>query len=148
MPGDVSPHRTTSEGSPMTNDETQAYADAEAAAHEGPAALLESVADKLGLHAGAKAVFGEPVERDGITVIPVAQMAIGTGAGGGTSAEQETGTGAGGGAAPRPIGYIEISADGATYVPLRKPWLDPLVLLSLAPLALIVGRTLVRLVRG
>ena len=132
----------------MTDDETQAYADAEAAAQAGVGRLLERVAEQIGMHAGAKAVFGDPVERGAVTVIPVAQIAIGTGAGGGTSADDETGSGAGGGAATRPIGYIEISDEGAAYVPLRRPLLDPVVMLALAPLALIVGRTLVRLIRG
>jgi hypothetical protein len=45
----------------------------------------------------ARQVFGEPVERDGITVIPAATIMGGGGAGGGegTSAEEESGTGSG-----------------------------------------------------
>jgi len=62
-------------------DQDQAYRDAEQAAHAGAAALLEKVGDRVGLHAGAKAVFGEPVKEGGRTVVPVAQVIFGMGAG-------------------------------------------------------------------
>jgi uncharacterized spore protein YtfJ len=107
--------------------------------------MLERVADKLGMHAGASAAFGEPVERDGVTVIPVTQLIIGTGGGGGTSPDAESGIGAGGGAVTRPLGYIEIGAQGARYVPFQPSWLNPGVLLTVIVLVLIGGRTLVRL---
>jgi uncharacterized spore protein YtfJ len=44
-----------------------------------------------------KRVFGEPVERNGITVIPVARVMGGVGAGAGTPTDQEEGGGAGAG---------------------------------------------------
>ena len=81
----------------MTDEKADAYKEAEDAARRGAADLIERVADKIGMHVGAKAVFGEPVERDGVTVIPVAQTIIGTGAGSGASADNETGAGGGGG---------------------------------------------------
>jgi len=155
----------------MTDELDQAYADAQGAAAGGAAGLLEQVADRIGQHAGATAVFGEPVEQDGRTVIPVAQVAIGAGAGGGTSegigaeeqesAEESAGAGeegaagvvggaagAGGGALSRPLGYIEVSADGARFVPLKRPWADPPLVIAYALLALVIGRVLVRVVRG
>ena len=104
----------------MTDDTTQAYADAEAAASPSLAELVDQVTDKLGLHAGARAVFGEPVERHGVTVIPVAQMAIGAGASGRMPATAESGSGAGGGAATRPIGYIEIGPHAAARLAQQR----------------------------
>jgi len=68
-------------------DQDQAYRDAEQAAHAGAAALLEKVGDRVGLHAGAKAVFGDPVKEGGRTVVPVAQVIFGMGAGGGGTVE-------------------------------------------------------------
>ncbi len=35
--------------------------------------FLERLAEKLGMHATAATVFAPPVERDGVTVIPVAK---------------------------------------------------------------------------
>ena len=132
----------------MTDDETGAYADAEAAAHEGAVALLEGVADKVGLHAGAKAVFGEPVERDGVTVVPVAQMIIGTGAGGGSMAGQESGAGAGAGALTRPLGYIEIRDGEAVFQAIRQPWQNATLIVSAAFAVLLLAKALRTLTHG
>jgi uncharacterized spore protein YtfJ len=132
----------------MTDDQTQAFEEAESAAHGNVAALFERVADRIGLHAGARAVFGEPVERDRVTVIPVAQMIIGTGAGGGTSADAETGSGAGGGALTRPLGYIEVTAAGADFRPIRQPWQDAGLIVSAAFAVLLLAKAVRTLVRG
>ncbi len=126
----------------------EAFAEAEGMARQVPE-LLERLAERIGAHAGASAAFGEPVERDGVTIIPVAQSILGSGAGGGGAAGgPDSGLGAGAGAVTRPMGYIEITDNGAVFVPNRKPWQDPLFLLALTPLALIAARTLVKLVRG
>lgn len=113
-------------------------------------AMLEKLAERLGASMGASAVFGAPVQEGGRTVIPVAQAMIGTGAGGGGPAEGEEGSGmgAGGGAMTRPLGYIEVSSSGAAFVPLQRPWADVKLVLAYTALALVVGRLLVRLVRG
>lgn len=132
----------------MDDQQTRAREQAEAAAHQGPAALLESVADKVGLHAGAKAVFGEPVERDGVTVIPVAQVIYGTGGGGGGSYPDEFGAGAGGGALTRPIGYIELGPVGAVFRPIPHPWQNATLIVSVAFGALILAKAVSTLLRG
>jgi len=132
----------------MTDEQPQAFHDAEDAARSGTARLIETVIERIGLNAGAQAVFGEPVERDGRTVIPVAQMIIGSGAGSGFSEETGEGDGGGGGALTRPLGYIELTSEDATFVPLKRPWQDPVLVLAYSTLALIATRTLVKLVRG
>ena len=135
----------------MTTEKDAAFAAAEEAAHSGSAAMLAMVLDRLGASVGASAVFGEPVEKDGRTVIPVAQAIIGTGGGSGSSGGGEdsgTGEGAGGGAVTRPIGYIEITAHGTAFVPLKQPWQDPALVLAYSVLGLVVLRAAVRLVRG
>ncbi|MCJ7796020.1 MAG: hypothetical protein MUQ56_04535 [Thermoleophilia bacterium] len=43
--------------------------------------FLERMAERLGAAAGVKSAYGEPVERDGVTVIPVAKVAWGFGGG-------------------------------------------------------------------
>ncbi len=132
----------------MTDEQAQAFRDAEDAARTGTVRLIETVLERVGMQAGAKAVFGDPIERDGRTVIPVAQMIIGSGAGSGFSDETGEGDGAGGGALTRPLGYIELSGEQATFVPLKQPWQDPVLVLAYSTLALIAARTLVKLIRG
>lgn len=132
----------------MTDDEAQAHEDAGTAAREGAAELLERVADRIGLHAGAQAVFGEPVERDGVTVIPVAQMIIGAGAGAGSSADEEAGAGAGGGALTRPLGYIEVGDRGAAFQRIRQPWENAGLIVSIAFALLLLAKAVRTLVRG
>jgi uncharacterized spore protein YtfJ len=96
------------------------------------------------------AVFGEPVSEGGRTVIPVAQSIVGTGGGGGggEDAGAGSGLGAGGGAMTRPIGYIELTAGGAAFVPLQRPWADAKLELVYTLLVLVVGRLAVKLLRG
>ena len=124
----------------MTDDQAQAHQEAEAAVHSTAAELLERVADRIGLHAGARAVFGDPIERDGVTVIPVAQMIIGAGAGGGSTLDDEAGAGAGGGALTRPLGYIEIGDDGAVFQPIPQPWQNAGLVVSFAFAALLLAK--------
>ena len=112
--------------------------------------LMSSLADKLGQGARSAAVFGEPVERDGVTVIPVAKARWGFGGGsgsgeGGAAAEAGggngespaqgrrrgrgmgrsggggAGSGGGGGAMVVPAGYIEIKAGKTDYHPIIDP---------------------------
>ena len=74
---------------------------------------VEALAERLGAVAAARAVFSDPVERDGVTVIPVARVRWGFGAGGGTGGlegTKEHGEG-GGGVSASPLGYIEISEE-------------------------------------
>jgi hypothetical protein len=101
--------------------------------------LLERLADRLGGRASVTAVFGEPVVREEVTVIPVARVGFGFGGGAGReTGDAKTGEGGGGGGAAtaRPIGFIEISNGTAVYRPIRSPWAD-LVL----PLAAVLAGT-------
>jgi uncharacterized spore protein YtfJ len=75
---------------------------------------------------GARRVFGEPVERDGVTVIPAATVigGGGGGAGGGPAREAEasdqqaeTGFGAGFGGVMWPAGAFEIRDGRVTWRP-------------------------------
>jgi uncharacterized spore protein YtfJ len=82
---------------------------------EGLEALFGSLGDRLGRAARAAAVFGEPVERDGVTVIPVARARWGMGGG---SGKRPKGVGGGGGAVVSPMGFIEIRAGAARFKPI------------------------------
>jgi hypothetical protein len=134
--------KSTPEPEPAVVDE------AHRAAQSGSLPLLTKILEQIGMQAGAKAVFGEPVERDGRTVVPVAQTMMGVGAGSGDSDEAGSGAGAGGGALSRPLGYIEISQYGTEFVPLRRPWQDPGFLLAAAFATLLLAKALRTLLRG
>lgn len=84
--------------------------------------LIASLADRLGARFGVSSVFGEPVERDGVTVIPVTSLRFGFGAGTGSDpAKQQEGEGAGGGGAVSAAGYIELKDGRSRYVPIVRP---------------------------
>jgi len=80
--------------------------------------FISTMAEKLGAVARAATVFGEPVERDGITVIPVAKARWGFGGGEGHR-KDEDGAGGGGGVQVTPVGFIEIRDQAATFRPIR-----------------------------
>lgn len=90
----------------------------------GPAdKFIGTIAEKLGAVARAETVFGEPVERAGITVIPVAKARWGFGGGAGRRREDddehEEGAGGGGGVQVSPVGFIEITNTQANFRPIR-----------------------------
>src|ERR1044072_679479 len=80
--------------------------------------FIGTIAEKLGAVARGTTVFGEPVERDGITVIPVAKARWGFGGGKGHR-KDEDGAGGGGGVQVTPVGFIEIRDQAATFRPIR-----------------------------
>ena len=108
--------------------------------------LLERLAERIGGRASVETVFGPPVQRGDLTVIPVARIRWGVGGGGGASEKDgATGSGGGGGLAADPIGYLEISSSGATYRPIAKPWANAGYVLALAAAAALVIRAIARL---
>src|SRR3954447_1039623 len=72
------------------------------------------LAERIGATARASAVFGEAVEGQGVTVIPVARAKWGFGGGSG-GRDGEQGAGGGGGMAVSPVGYIELHAGEARF---------------------------------
>jgi len=126
----------------------KAFKEAERAAEGGMAGLLAGVVERIGANAGVNAVFGEPVDKDGWTVITVAQSMWGSGAGSGMSEEDGAGSGGGGGAATRPLGYIEIGSQGARFVPLQRPWQDARLIIAWAVSIWVVARAVNRILRG
>ena len=60
--------------------------------------LLERIGETVGQRAQVSTIFGEPVQREAVTVIPVAKARFGFGGGGGSGArESDQGSGGGGG---------------------------------------------------
>jgi len=158
----------------MTTDHTTAP-DYEAALNEATRAgggssidgFVERMAERVGGKASVRAVFGDPIERDGITVIPVARVrwgfgggagrgpiAVGPGTGdaatGSTTFDEGlsgSGTGGGGGVAADPVGYLEIGPDGAVFKPIVSPMPSPGFLLAAGATAALLLRGIARLLR-
>ena len=61
-------------------------------------------------------VFGDPIERDGVTVVPAALVRGGGGGGGGTN-EDNSGSGLGFGISSRPSGSFVIRGDQVEWQP-------------------------------
>lgn len=79
-------------------------------------ALLSKTVAELDKLLNPRNVLGEPIERDGATVIPIVSYGFGFGAGSGAGAEgarSGSGGGAGAGGGIKPLGAIIIDAQGA-----------------------------------
>lgn len=129
--------------------------------------FVERMAERVGGKASVRAVFGDPIERDGITIIPVAKVRWGFGGGAGrgpvavgpgmdaqgtTSSAGDpampgSGTGGGGGATAEPIGYLEIGPDGASFRPITEVRPSPIFILAAGVTAMLVIRSLAKLIR-
>lgn len=75
--------------------------------------LLKTTVDELDRLMTAKNVLGDPIDRDGVTVIPLVSFGFGFGAGGSVSgaARDTGGSGAGGGV--KPVAAIILDKNGA-----------------------------------
>ena len=116
------------------------------------------IAELLERSLSIRHVYGEPVQRGDTTVIPVATVAYGFGAGGGrgprrsgapavdeitsheTSRIDAEGAGGGGGVRMTPVGALEIGPHGTRFVHFHR--LAPL--LSVAAFGLVIGWVLAR----
>ena len=99
--------------------------------------LLERIGETVGRRAQVSAVFGDPVQREGLTVIPVAKARFGFGGGGGSGSregDEGSGGGGGGGAAVSPIGFIEVRDSSAKFKRISTPT-DLLALVAAASIA-------------
>jgi uncharacterized spore protein YtfJ len=106
--------------------------------------LLERIGETVGRRAQVSAVFGEPVQREKLTVIPVAKARFGFGGGGGSGSrevDEGSGGGGGGGAAVSPIGFIEVRDSSAQFKRISTPT-DLLALVAAASIAALTVKRL------
>jgi uncharacterized spore protein YtfJ len=112
--------------------------------------LLERLGQQLASSVTAQTIYGTPVERDGITVIPVARARYGYGGGGGGGTKDNeaagSGLGAGAGVSLTPVGYIELREGRSRFRPIRSS-VVPLVAVSGA-IAWLLLRSVPRLLRN
>jgi uncharacterized spore protein YtfJ len=97
-------------------------------------------------------VFGQPIRQRDVTVVPVARVRWGFGGGGGRADEPPAGpaagSGGGGGVAADPLGYLEITADGATFRKIGDDLPSPAFLLAAGITAALLIRAVGRVLRG
>lgn len=105
---------------------------------------IESIVERLQRSANVRTVFGEPIERGGKTVVPVARVAFGFGGGYGRSGDagesEGQGGGGGGGASATPLGALEITDDETTFVRFEPRKRSLALLFGGFVVGLLVGR--------
>jgi uncharacterized spore protein YtfJ len=107
---------------------------------EGSNSLTERLAEAFKTVVDAKMIYGEPIERDGVTIIPVAKLRYGFGGGIGKR-DGEEGGGGGGGMVVHPAGYIELKDGTARFRAIREP-------ITFVPLVIAGGLTGLLLARS
>jgi uncharacterized spore protein YtfJ len=91
--------------------------------------IIEHLANHIEQTLKAKIIFSDPVQRNGITVIPTAKIIYGIGFGSGTYVNKK-GKGGGVGIYAKPIGYIEIKDNKTSFVPISNTISYPSLLLA------------------
>jgi len=107
--------------------------------------LTKQLADTL-TQVGVHSAYGDPIEVDGTTIIPVACTSYGFGAGeggGGVEDAQGEGSGGGGGGMAVPVGAY-VSRDGVTRF---EPNIIALLVVGV-PFVFIAGRALARVIKA
>lgn len=85
--------------------------------------FFESIIERLYAGASVKAVYGEPIEAQGKTIIPVAKVVYGFGAGYGETGKDKKegmdrdGGGVGAGVRAKPVGVMEVTEEGTRFIP-------------------------------
>lgn len=92
--------------------------------------ILQSLSERLAGAANARHVFGEPIQREGRTVVPIARIRYGLGGGWGGGEQQFAesqrplaGGGGGGGGAVKavPVGALEVTDTGTRFIRFVDP---------------------------
>lgn len=94
--------------------------------------LLKGTVEELDRLLNAKNVLGDPIERDGATVIPIVSYGFGFGAGGSVGGKTGNGAGTGGGGGIKPLGAIIFDQNGARVEAVKG---------ALSSVAEIIGET-------
>ncbi|MCZ2111612.1 MAG: sporulation protein [Dehalococcoidia bacterium] len=139
----------------MNEEISRVMREAEEAARGGGDRVLDTLASRIGAHADAAAVFGDAVERDGVTVIPVAKVRWGFGGGAGSGADTTSGAldsgegaGGGGGVLASPLGFIEIRNGVATFHRIKDPVANVPLIVAAAFVTWVALRGIRKIIRG
>jgi uncharacterized spore protein YtfJ len=84
--------------------------------------LARTLGEVFGAGGNARSVYGEPVTAGQRTVIPVARIRYAFGAGGGDrGGDGHSGGGGGGRLTAQPCGVVEVTPEGARFIPFHDP---------------------------
>lgn len=86
--------------------------------------LLKNTVEELDKLLNAKNVLGDPIEKDGATIIPMVSFGFGFGAGGTTNAKSGPGGGSGAGGGIKPLGAIIVDKEGARVEGIKGAMTD------------------------
>jgi len=78
---------------------------------------LDEILDKARHSASVRDVYGDPIEKDGMMIIPVARVA-GAGGGGGGTGDQSEGSGFGYGLKSEPVGVYVVKDGTVQWQPI------------------------------
>lgn len=105
---------------------------------------IRSIVSDLGEHASVRSVYGDPIEVDGRTIVPVARVGYGFGGGfgrdGGDPGGGGEGGGGGGGVSAKPVGVVEVDGAETRFVRFGDRRRAGLALLAGVVLGLLLGR--------
>ena len=108
---------------------------------------VEELLTKARDNRSVSTVFAPPIEKDGITVIPAARVAGGSGGGSGTDEEGQEGEGGGFGIHAKPAGVYVIDGGKVSWQPAVDP--NRIVgAVAAVVIAIVVARTISKLGRG
>jgi uncharacterized spore protein YtfJ len=80
--------------------------------------ILDSLSERMHASAHVRNVFGDPIAAGDRTIIPVARLGYGLGAGTGGD-DKRGGGGGGGGVGAMPVGVVEITSAGTRFISLH-----------------------------
>jgi uncharacterized spore protein YtfJ len=83
--------------------------------------LVENLAETFGSKASAQTIYGSPIERGRLTIIPVGKVRFGLGGGSGNREKEGEGSGGGGGMMIAPVGYIEMKDGRSKFRRINYP---------------------------
>ena len=83
---------------------------------------IEEALQSMVNHGTVRTVYGDPITAEGRTIVPVARVRYGFGAGSGkrNGERPEQGGGGGGGLIAVPVGVVEISREGTRFIPIGE----------------------------
>ena len=102
--------------------------------------LMAGASDNLTV----RRVYGEPYEKDGVTLIPAAAVRGGLGGGEGEGTGGEAGGGGGFGMTARPVGAFQVRGDEVSWVPAADVTRVIVIGEVVAIVALLVVRSILR----